>query len=30
LKPIDASPDALLIGAAQVLWLSRKVRTDLF
>ena len=30
LKPIDASADALLIGTAQVLWLSRKVRTDLF
>jgi TPR repeat protein len=30
LKPTDASADALLIGTAQALWLSRNVRTDLF
>jgi TPR repeat protein len=30
LKPIGASLEALLIGTAQALWLSRKVRTDLF
>jgi hypothetical protein len=30
LKPIDASADALLIGTAQALWLSRNMRTDLF
>lgn len=29
-KPADASPDAVLIGAAQAMWLSRAARADLF
>jgi TPR repeat protein len=30
LKPIDASPDAILIGVAQAAWLARITRADLF
>jgi TPR repeat protein len=30
LKPIDASPDAILIGVAQAAWLARTARADLF